>query len=71
VFGLTITRLLADKISEIVERFLPPQICFKMGQVFWSAVAVDDPPACGKRIENTRLVIFGNHLNYHTCYIIF
>jgi hypothetical protein len=56
VFGPTITRLFADKISEIVERFLPPQTCFKMGQVFWTAVAVDDPPARGKRIENTRLV---------------
>src|SRR5262249_50584662 len=56
VFGPAITRLFADKISEIVGRFLPPQTCFKMGQIFWTAVAVDDPPARGKRIENTRLV---------------
>src|SRR5262249_3083897 len=56
VFGPAITRLFADRISEIVERFLPARTCFKMGQVFWTAVAVDDPPARGKRIENTRLV---------------
>jgi hypothetical protein len=56
VFGPAITRLFADKISEIVARFQPPQSCFKMGQVLWTAVAVDDPPARGKRIENTRLV---------------
>jgi hypothetical protein len=56
VFGPAITRLFADRISEIVERFLPQKSCFKMGQVFWTAVAVDDPPARGKRIENTRLV---------------
>ena len=27
-----------------------------MGQALWTAVAVDDPPARGKRIEDTRLV---------------
>jgi Protein of unknown function (DUF1670) len=56
VFGPAITRLFADRITEIVERFLPPQARFKMGQVLWTAVAVDDPPARGKRIEDTRLI---------------
>ena len=27
-----------------------------MGQVLWTAVAVDDPPSQNKRIEDTRLV---------------
>jgi Protein of unknown function (DUF1670) len=56
VFGPTITRLFADKIGEIVDRFLPPRSRLRMGQALWTAVAVDDPPARGKRIEDTRLV---------------
>jgi hypothetical protein len=56
VFGPAITRLFADKISEIVDRFQPPRNRFQMGQALWTAVAVDDPPARGKRIEDTRLV---------------
>jgi Protein of unknown function (DUF1670) len=56
VFGPAITRLFADKIGEIVNRFQPPRSRFRMGQALWTAVAVDDPPARGKRIEDTRLV---------------
>jgi Protein of unknown function (DUF1670) len=56
VFGPAIARLLADKIKEIVDRFQPPRTRFQMGQVLWTAVAVDDPPVRSKRIEDTHLV---------------
>ena len=44
IFGPTITRLFADKIDELYDRFHPPGSRFKVGQVLWVAVAVDDPP---------------------------
>ncbi len=56
VFGPAITSLLADKIDELYARFHPPMSRFRVGQVLWVAVAVDDPPSREKRIENTRLV---------------
>jgi len=56
VFGPTITRLFADKIGELYDRFHPPGSRFKVGQVLWTAVAVDDPPSHNKRIEDTRLL---------------
>jgi Protein of unknown function (DUF1670) len=56
IFGPAITRLLADKIDEVYERFHPPRSRFQLGQVFWVGVAVDDPPSHHKRIEDTRLV---------------
>jgi hypothetical protein len=56
IFGPTISRLFADKIDELFERFHPPRSRFKAGQVLWTGVAIDDPPSRDKRIENTRLV---------------
>ena len=56
VFGPLITKLFADKIGELYDRFHPPGSRFKMGQVLWTAVAVDDPPSHNKRIEDTRLL---------------
>lgn len=56
VFGPTITQLFSEKINELFERFHPPRERFRVGQVLWVAVAVDDPPARNKRIEDTRLV---------------
>lgn len=56
IFGPTISRLFADKIGELYDRFHPPGSRFKMGQVLWTAVAVDDPPSRNKRIEDTRLL---------------
>lgn len=56
VFGPAVTRLFADKIDALYERFHPPRSRLKVGQVFWAAVAVDDPPHKDKRIEDTRLV---------------
>ena len=43
VFGPAITRLFADKIGEIVDRFQPPRSRLRMGQALWTAVAIDDP----------------------------
>ena len=56
IFGPAITRLFADKIDELYERFHPPRSRFKLGQIFWAGVAIDDPPSQNKRIEDTRLV---------------
>jgi hypothetical protein len=56
IFGPTISRLFADKIDELFERFHPPRSRFRAGQVLWTGVAIDDPPSRDKRIEDTRLV---------------
>jgi hypothetical protein len=56
IFGPTISRLFADKIDELYERFNPPRSRFRAGQVLWTGVAIDDPPCRNKRIEDTRLV---------------
>jgi Protein of unknown function (DUF1670) len=56
IFGPTISRLFAEKIDELYERFHPPRSKFKAGQVLWTGVAIDDPPCHNKRIEDTRLV---------------
>ena len=56
IFGPTISRLFADKIDDLYERFHPPRSRFKSGQVLWTGVAIDDPPSRNKRIEDTRLV---------------
>ena len=53
IFGPTISRLFADKIDELYERFHPPRSRFKSGQVLWTGVAIDDPPSRNKRIEDT------------------
>jgi hypothetical protein len=56
IFGPAVTRLFADKIDELYERFHPPRSRFTIGQLFWAGVAIDDPPSRNKRIEDTRLV---------------
>jgi hypothetical protein len=55
-FGPMITRLFAEKIDTLYNRFHPPRSRFKPGQVLWTGVAIDDPPSRTKRIEDTRLV---------------
>lgn len=55
-FGPAVTKLFADRVDELYERFHVPRERLKVGQALWAAVAVDDPPARDKRIENTRLV---------------
>ncbi len=55
-FGREVTELFADKLLELFKQFHPERKRTSVGQIVWSAVAVDDPPARGKTIENTRLV---------------
>jgi hypothetical protein len=55
-FGPAVTRLFADKISELHERCYPPLSRVKVGQVLWLAVAAEERPSRSKRIEDTRLV---------------
>jgi hypothetical protein len=54
--GPRIQQLCAEMILEIVGRHLRPfdQLCH--GQVLWTAIAIDDPPAKNNRIADTRLV---------------
>jgi len=56
IFGPAVTRLFADKIDALYEPFHPPRSRVQAGQVFWAAVAADDPPRRDRRIEDTRLV---------------
>jgi len=56
VFGPAVTRLFADQVDALYEQFNPPRSRVRAGQVFWAAVAADDPPSRDKRIEGTRLV---------------
>ena len=56
IFGPAVTRLFADRVDALFEECHPLRERFKSGQVLWLAVAVDDPPARDKRIEDTRLV---------------
>jgi DNA-binding CsgD family transcriptional regulator len=56
VFGPTVTRLFADRVDELYERFHPPLSRFRVGQVLWLGVATDVPPTCNQRIEDTELV---------------
>jgi len=56
IFGPAVTRLFADKIDQLYERFHPPRSRFALGQLFRAGVAIDDPPSRNKRIEDTRLV---------------
>lgn len=55
-FGPAVTDLFAERIEDLFDRFHPHRDRMKIGQVLWTGVAVDDPPARNKRIENTRLV---------------
>jgi hypothetical protein len=51
-----VTQLFAERVEELFEKFHPPRSRLKPGQALWVAVAIDDPPARNKRIEDTRLV---------------
>lgn len=55
-FSDDIADLYADKVEALFDRFHPERERMKVGQILYSAVAVDDPPARGKTIEDTRLV---------------
>jgi Protein of unknown function (DUF1670) len=55
-FGPAVTRLFADKITELFDRCHPPLSRVKVGQALWLAVAADERPGRSKRIQDTRLV---------------
>ena len=55
-FGAEVTQLFAKQVVELFQQFHKDRQRIGVGQVVWSAVAVDDPPARNKTIENTRLV---------------
>jgi hypothetical protein len=56
VFGPLISRLFTDKIDEMYARFHPPRQNFTVGQILWVGVAVENPPARNRRIEDSELV---------------
>lgn len=55
-FGPAVTQLFSERVEQVFDRFHPDRSRFKVGQVLWAAVAADDPPARGKKMEDTRLV---------------
>lgn len=55
-FGPTVTNLFAERVEALFEQFHPYRQRLSAGQVVWNAIAVDDPPTRGKRIQDTRLV---------------
>jgi predicted transcriptional regulator len=55
-FGPSVAQLFADRVHALYERFHPPGSRFSFGQVLWIAVANDDRPGAGKRLQDTRLV---------------
>jgi hypothetical protein len=55
-FGPAVTRLFADKITELFDSCHPPLSRVKVGQVVWLAVAADELPGRSKRIQDTRLL---------------
>ena len=54
--GDRIRLLCAEMILEVVEAHLRPRRAVRHGQALWLGVDVNDPPARGKRIAETRLV---------------
>jgi hypothetical protein len=54
--GPRIQQLCATMILEVVHRYLRPLEQLQHGQVLWTAVSLDDPPATNKRLADTRLV---------------
>lgn len=55
-FSGDVSELFADKVQALFDHFYPDQERLTVGQLLWNAVAVDDPPARGKTIEETHLV---------------
>jgi hypothetical protein len=55
-FGPKVAHLFAQEVEQLFEEFHPERSRLSVGQVVWAAVAVDDPPARNKRIEDTRLL---------------
>jgi hypothetical protein len=55
-FGPAVTRLFADRVDALYERFHPPRSRLTFGQVLWVAVAASYRPTGENRIENLPLV---------------
>jgi DNA-binding CsgD family transcriptional regulator len=54
--GWRIQLLCADMVLETLAAHLRPREALRHGQVLWTAISVDDPPARHKRIADTDLV---------------
>ena len=54
--GSRIRRLCAEMILEVIDRHVRSRDHVRHGQILWTAISVDDPPARGKRIADTQLV---------------
>lgn len=54
--GPRILHLCADMVLEVIETHMRATEHLTHGQILWMGVSVDDPPAEGKRIRDTRLV---------------
>lgn len=55
-FGPKVAHLFAQEVEQLFYEFHPERSRLSLGQVVWAAVAIDDPPARNKRIEDTRLL---------------
>ena len=56
LFGPAVTELFATQVEQLFQKCHPARDRLAWGQLVWLAVAIDDPPAHGKRVEDTRLV---------------
>lgn len=56
LFGPAVTELFASQVEQLFQKFHPLRERVGWGQMVWLAVAVDDLPGYGKRIEDTQLV---------------
>lgn len=56
LFGPAVTELFASQVEQLFQKFHPPRERLGWGQLVWLAVASDDLPTYGQRIEDTRLV---------------
>lgn len=54
--GVRIQQLCAEMVLEVVNDHLRPLEQIRHGQIVWMAIAIDDPPARGKRISDTKLL---------------
>lgn len=56
LFGPAVTELFATQVEQLFQKFHPQRDRVGWGQIVWLAVAADDLPSYGKRIEDTQLV---------------
>lgn len=56
IFGPAVTELFATQVEQLFQKFHPLRDRVGWGQIVWLAVATDDLPSYGKRIEDTQLV---------------